>query len=337
MEPDPADPREAEGVLNPAVARGPDGHLYLLPRLVAARNYSRIGLARVVFDRRGDPVGVERHGVLLEPREPYECNSPTCGGVEDPRVTYMATNRLYLMTYTALGPTGARIALARSRDLLHWERLGLVRFAPCHDVDLGTLDNKDALIFPEPVCAPDGRPALALIHRPTFRTQPWWLSERRPCMWISYAPLKDLLAGREILFGQHHLLAGPQQGWERLKVGGGTPPVRTSAGWLILYHGVSGQIVADVGQPQGVCYSAGLLLLDLCDPRRVLYRSARSILQPRTRAERKGIVPRVVFPTGVDVREDGALDVYYGMADSRIGVARATLTGLLSTAMAQAA
>jgi predicted GH43/DUF377 family glycosyl hydrolase len=125
-----------------------------------------------------------------------------------------------------------------------------------------------------------------------------------------------------MVFGQHHLLAGPQQGWERLKVGGGTPPVRTSAGWLVLYHGVSGQIVAGVDQQQGVCYSAGLLLLELCDPRRVLYRSARSILEPRTRAERQGTVPRVVFPTGVDAREDGALDVYYGMADSRIGVAR---------------
>jgi len=70
METDPADPREAEGVLNPAAARGPDGHLYLLPRLVAAGNYSRSGLARVVFDRRGDPVGVVRHGVVLSPALP---------------------------------------------------------------------------------------------------------------------------------------------------------------------------------------------------------------------------------------------------------------------------
>src|SRR4051794_21070693 len=51
MEPNPGDLREAEGVLNPAVARGPDGELYLLPRLVAPGNYSRIGLARVVFDQ----------------------------------------------------------------------------------------------------------------------------------------------------------------------------------------------------------------------------------------------------------------------------------------------
>ena len=51
MEPDLADPREAGGVLNPAATRGPDGALYLLPRLVGAGNYSRIGLARVVHDR----------------------------------------------------------------------------------------------------------------------------------------------------------------------------------------------------------------------------------------------------------------------------------------------
>src|SRR2546430_7867781 len=71
MEPDPRDPREAGGVLNPAATRGPDGQLYLLPRLVAAGNYSRISLARVVF-QRGDPVGVERLGVVLEPQAPYE-------------------------------------------------------------------------------------------------------------------------------------------------------------------------------------------------------------------------------------------------------------------------
>src|SRR5947209_11061351 len=83
MEPDPADPYEAEGVLNPAVARGPDGQLYLLPRLVGPGNYSRIGLARVVFDRRGTPVGVHRLGVVIEPQAPYELNTQTGGGVED--------------------------------------------------------------------------------------------------------------------------------------------------------------------------------------------------------------------------------------------------------------
>lgn len=338
MEPDLDDPNEVGGVLNPAATRGPDGQLYLLPRLVAAGNYSRIGLARVIFDARGRPSGVERLGVVLEPEAGYEINSVNGGGVEDPRVTYIARHRLYVMTYTAFGARGPRIAAAVSRDLRHWNRIGLVRFAPYHGVDLGEHDNKDALLFPEPVLAPDGRLALALIHRPTFMlrsadTLPF--PERRPSMWISYAPLEEVTSIRRIVFGQHHLLAVPEQGWERLKVGGGTPPVRVGNRWLVLYHGVAGRHAA--GVDHHVRYSGGALLLDGDDPRRVMYRSARSVLAPRTVAERSGVVPRVVFPTGLDTRDDGTLDVYYGMADSRIGVARASVHTLLSTAGAQAA
>ena len=72
MEPEPGNPLEAAGVLNPASARGPDGQLYLFPRLVARGNYSRIGIARVRFNEIGDPVGVERLGIALEPQADYE-------------------------------------------------------------------------------------------------------------------------------------------------------------------------------------------------------------------------------------------------------------------------
>jgi beta-1,2-mannobiose phosphorylase / 1,2-beta-oligomannan phosphorylase len=344
MEPNMADPYEVGGVLNPAVARGPDGQLYMLPRLVATGNYSRIGLSRVLFDRHHEPVGVERLGVVLEPEAPYELNAYTGGGVEDARVTYLAERSLYVMTYTAFGEVGPRIAAAVSRDLLHWRRLGLVRFAALHGIDLGAQHNKDAVLFPEPVPAPDGRWALAMIHRPTFaaRYRDWVYGvtaqqgrgERRPSMWISYAPLDEIAANAHVVFGQHHLLAGPQHEWEHLKIGGGTPPVRVGHRWLVLYHGVSGRIVDGVDQQQGVCYSAGAMLLDACDPRRVLYRSAHPILEPRVAAERNGVVPRVVFPTGVDVQGNDTLDVYYGMADSRIGVARASLADLLTPSLA---
>ena len=345
MEPDPTDVREAEGVLNPAVARGPDGQLYLLPRLVAPGNFSRIGLVRVIRDRHGDPVGVERCGVVLEPQAPYELNPLTGGGVEDPRVTYLAARGVYVMTYTAYGPAGPRIAAAVSRDLVHWQRRGLVRFAPYHGLDLATVDNKDALLFPEPVPGPDGRPALALIHRPACRgipvgrrrLSPADLCAARPSMWLSYAPLDAVVASRHLVFGQHHRLAGPQQSWERLKVGGGAPPVRVGRDWLVLYHGVAGRTVEGLDQQQEVRYSMGALLLDQRDPRQVVYRSVRSILAPRVAAERSGVVPRVVFPTGVDARPDGTLDVYYGMADSRIGVARLCLADLLAPTQARAA
>jgi predicted GH43/DUF377 family glycosyl hydrolase len=129
MEPDLADPREAAGVLNPAVARGPDGQLYLLPRLVAAGNYSRIGLARVRCAPCSTPTGVQRRGVVLTPQAPCELNTWSGGGVEDPRVTYLAARGRYVMTYTAWGPSGPRIAAAVSRDLVHWRRTGLVQCA----------------------------------------------------------------------------------------------------------------------------------------------------------------------------------------------------------------
>src|SRR6476660_7422125 len=88
MEPEPGNPLEAEGVLNPAAVRGPDGQLYLFPRLVARGNYSRIGIARVRFNEAGDPAGVERLGIALEPEADYE-RRPDGGGCEDPRITFV--------------------------------------------------------------------------------------------------------------------------------------------------------------------------------------------------------------------------------------------------------
>jgi predicted GH43/DUF377 family glycosyl hydrolase len=124
MRPEPGNELEVEGVLNPAAIRGPDGDLYLFPRLVGKGNYSRIGIAKVIFDERGDPVGVNRLGIVLEPEVEYE-KKPEGGGCEDPRITYFEPIGQYIMTYTAFSSKGPRIALAILKDLRHWERLGL--------------------------------------------------------------------------------------------------------------------------------------------------------------------------------------------------------------------
>src|ERR1035438_5821264 len=186
MEPQPGDPREAEGVLNPAAARGPDGELYIFPRLVARGNYSRIGIARVRFNEAGDPEGVERLGIALEPETDYERGIDGRGGCEDPRATFVEPLQRYLMTYTArtprcrrpaaAGPTGGkqcrprgpRIAAACSTDLFHWKRLGLVPFAPFQGLDLSNVDDKDACPFPAAIPNPSGQPELAMLHRPLF-------------------------------------------------------------------------------------------------------------------------------------------------------------------------
>src|ERR1022692_4875878 len=112
MEPEPGNPQEVEGVPNPAAARGPDGELYLFPRLVAQGNYSRIGIARVQFNEAGDPVGVERLGIALEPETDYERRPDGSGGCEDPRFTFVEPLQRYVMTYTAFSPRGPRIARA---------------------------------------------------------------------------------------------------------------------------------------------------------------------------------------------------------------------------------
>src|SRR6185295_12420569 len=112
MEPELDNPLEAEGVLNPAAVRGPDGQFYLFPRLVARGNYSRIGIARVKYNKTGDPVGVERLGIALEPEADFELRPDGSGGCEDPRIAFGEDLQRYVMTYTALSPKGPRIALA---------------------------------------------------------------------------------------------------------------------------------------------------------------------------------------------------------------------------------
>src|SRR5208337_874571 len=168
MEPEPGNPQEIEGVLNPAAARGPDGELYVFPRLVARGNYSRIGIARVRFNETGDPAGVERLGTALEPEADYERQPDGGGGCEDPRIAFVEPLQRYMMTYTALSPRGPRIAMAISEDLFHWKRLGLATFRPYEGIEFDGVDNKDASVFPVAVPDPSGQPALAILHRPLF-------------------------------------------------------------------------------------------------------------------------------------------------------------------------
>jgi hypothetical protein len=80
MRPEPDTPEEALGVFNPGAARGPDGTLYLFPRLVADGNRSTIGRAAVIHDPVGVPVGVRRMGVVLSPAESGSAAASTMPG-----------------------------------------------------------------------------------------------------------------------------------------------------------------------------------------------------------------------------------------------------------------
>jgi predicted GH43/DUF377 family glycosyl hydrolase len=97
---------------------------------------------------------------------------------------------------------------------------------------------------------------------------------------------------------------------------------------MIVYHGVS-EAAGTRSNGRHLCYSAGVMVLSKQHPRVVRYRSAEPVLKPEMPQERDGTVANVVFPTGIDRRDDlgtpDRFDVYYGMADNRIGAARLDL------------
>ena len=333
MSPEEGNPLEVEGVLNPASGRGPDGELYLLPRLVAAGNVSRVGLARVIVED-GIPIGVERQGIVLEPDRAWERGIGNAG-VEDPRITWMAELELFVMTYVAYGPLGPRTALAVSTDLREWRRLGPVLFTydDALDTDLNLYHNNDTVFFPEPVTGPDGVRSFAVLHRPMWDLSetkadqgvmvPAGISDPRESIWISYVPVEAVAQDISALtlWSGHRFVAGPEYPFEVTKIGGGPAPLRVPEGWLVLHHGVTGRIVKAFDHQQNVHYAAGAMLLDADDPSIVIARTPEPLLQAETEDERGGIVPNVLCPTAIE-QIDGATYVYYGMPDSRIGEAR---------------
>ncbi|MCU1447173.1 glycosidase [Cryobacterium sp.] len=333
MTPEDGNELEAEGVLNPGSGHTPDGILYLLPRLVATGNVSRVGLARVIIEN-GVPTGVEREGVVLAPDRGWERGANNAG-VEDPRVTFIPRLGLHVMTYVAYGPLGPRTAVAVSDNLRDWRRLGPALFAyeEALDMDLNLFHNKDTVFFPEPVTAPDGVESFAVLHRPMWDLDetkdgegirvPAGVTDQRQSIWISYVPVADAVADVSALtlWRGHRFLAGPEFAFEELKIGGGPAPLRVPEGWLLLHHGVTGILAKAFDPQQKVNYAAGGMILDADDPTIVLSRTSEPLLKAETADETSGIVPNVVFPTAIEEVE-GQLFVFYGMADSKIGVAR---------------
>ena len=295
---------ESGAVFNCGAALGPDGRFHLLYRAIAAgytpspdrpgyTNYvSSIGLAVSEdgrnFSRFERPV--------IEPTEAYEIY-----GCEDPRVNRLQMDGevSYLITYTALSAPAYsgldRVALASTEDFRTYTKHGIV---------IPGLNDKDAVIFPELI---NGQ--IVMLHRVAPNVQIVYfdafeqLIHPDESFWRRYrASLEEFTIMR------------PRFEWEAKKIGAGCPPIKTKEGWLVIYHARDNQAV----------YRAGVVLLDLDDPARVIARSPYPILEPEAEYERIGDVNNVVFPQGAVV-EDDRLYVYYGAADKRCCLATARL------------
>lgn len=309
---------ERQGVLNPACVRLRDGTLQLYPRMVAQGNISRIGSFRV-HQRRDGGIELKKCGFALEPQSPYELRDVPGGyGCEDPRVTFIKALDLYVMAYVAFGPAGPEVAVATSQDGLGWERLGPVRF---EGSDVPVAD-KDAAFFPEPVLSPSGVPSFAFYHRPTLAASIY------EGIAIGYIPVAATQVDLHNLctVTESHLLVLPEANWGKIKVGGGTPPIRIREGWLAVIHGVD-----DLEDPSGAVlrrYCAGVIIHDAERIDQVIFRSQEPLFVPEADGEIHGTVGHVVFPTGIDAQSERVFDIYYGMADYEIGRGRLVLNDL---------
>ncbi len=305
-------PTEIRPGYHPSPRYGPDGEILIDwiadedvsiadPRMLV---YKGTGFQRLTFVnhlrvvRLADGLNVSEIGAIFTGTSPY-----ASFGYEDPRLTRI--DDTWYVTAVAPSQYGVSTALLSTDDFDRFTEHGII-FCP---------ENKDVVLFPEKI---NGR--YAAIHRPvgTFGT-------RQPEMWIGYSP--DLIhwGGHRPLFGSRspHAVATD---WDSGRVGGGVPPIRTERGWLKVYHA---SCKPSAGEPIGV-YAAGALLLDLDDPTRVLAHSDEPFMRPEADFERHGFVKAVVFPTGHALR-GGDLLLYYGAADTHVGVVRYEMNALLDS------
>jgi len=324
---------ESEGVLNPAVIME-GGNIHLFYRAVREGNYSSIGYCKL-----NGPVTVEeRYDVpVLHPQFDYESH-----GMEDPRITMI--DDLFYLTYTAYDGVNALGALAVSKDLKHFDKLGIIvpqityeefsRLAECKCIINGKylrynergrvlqkqgkkvlVWDKNVIFFPRRI---NGK--LYFLHRIKPDIQIVVvnnLEELSTEFWQKY-----------FLDFNEHIVLSPKHDHEVSYIGGGCPPIETEHGWLLIYHAVHDTI-------GGYVYSACAALLDLENPQKEIARLPYPLFKPEHEWELSGIVKNVCFPTGTALFED-TLYIYYGASDEQIGNASVSISALLKELMVHA-
>lgn len=217
-------------------------------------------------------------------------------GVEDPRIVYIDGE--YLITYSAYSRYGVRIGLAKTRDFKTIERFSLITEA----------DYRNVVIFPEKFNG-----LYARLDRPHSEISPW-------SVWISYSP--DLR-----FWGESKMIMKPvQYHWDEMKIGPGAPPIKTSRGWLNIYHGVFPTM-------DGSVYRLGVALHDLKDPSVISAVCDEWILQPEELYEITGYVHNVVFTCGAVPEDDGTVKIYWGGADKVMCVGSAVIEELVDACL----
>jgi len=300
LEPIPEHSWESRAVFN-AAAIDHSGSVHLLYRAMGADSTSTMGYARLedgihVSERLDVPAYV--------PREPFEAKggSPDGNsGCEDPRLTLL--DDTLTVCYTAYdGKVSVRGAISTipiqdfvEKKFKNWTTPKLITPENVPD--------KDVCIFPERI---DGK--VVVLHR------------LDPDICIeAFDSIEDIRT-----IDRSFEIMGPRPGmWDGHKIGAGAAPIRVPEGWLFIYHGIA---------PDKKTYRLGAALLD-ASGERVLSRMVAPILEPVEEWEKHGQIGDVVFTCGI-VRRDDTLFVYYGGADSRLGVTTYSVSDLMKRLLA---
>lgn len=284
-------PYKVGSVFNPGAIKFND-EILLLVRVEDKQGYSHLTIAKSKDGKTNWQIN----------SEPTLTAEPEFGeaifGLEDPRIVWLEDRQEYIITCVSFfdkvtgEPPG--ISLIATKDFINFQRLGQ-KLMPL---------NKDASFFPKTFNG-----CYALVNRP--------IVEGKADIWISFS--KDL-----DFFGKHRVLIPTRhRAWDSDRVGLGPPPIETSDGWLIIYHGAR-------NTASGTIYRVGLALLDL-ETLEVIGRCRDWVFGPKESYERVGDADDVVFPCGAVIDEKtNELLIYYGAADSVVALAIANLNDILA-------
>ena len=284
---------ESAGTFNPAVVVR-NGKFVMLYRAQDAQGTSRLGYAQssdgVHFQRRPEPA--------LSPEADYEKD----GGVEDPRLVKI--DGTYYLTYTGYNKKDAQLCLATSKDLIHWQRRGVI--LPAYKGNWNVGWTKSGAIIPEKI---RGKYWMYFLGTTAEKTDEMGLAYSTDLVHWTEATKTPVLARRPGRFDSRVVEPGP-------------PPMLTKDGIVLVYNGADDKLV----------YRVGVALFDPKDPARLLSRSDTPIFAPEQQWEQIGQVPNVVFVEGM-VRTGSKCLFYYGGADKYVGVAEAAVSGTAKAAL----
>lgn len=306
---------ESKWTFNPSALLH-DGKVHMVYRAVGGNDVSMVGYAESsdgysVDARFAEPMFFYRNvpqGVQTAFKIPYSSGGGFCGGSEDPRVTRI-DDRVYMLFTAFDGWSSIRIGLTwlSLSDFLNrvWKWKKPIFISPPNEV------HKNWVLFPEKV---QGK--YAILHRIA------------PKVSVAYVDSLETLGTTTFIKSSATGKAPKRRQWDDWVRGAGPSPIKTTQGWLLLYHAM------DTRDPNR--YKLGAMLLDLKDPEKVLYRATQPILEPDEWYENEGFKAGVVYSCGAVVKDD-LLFVYYGGADAVCCVAVADLKKFLRTLMTSGA